>query len=246
MHDPDNLLGVSAMTKSTRWGWIGVCTFGIVALVCAQDAGAQDKKTHAKHDEAALYHALRDVINTGAKIFNEHGDHAGCYRLYQGSLISVRPFLAPDLQKNIDAGLIAAEKQHNFADRAFELRKVLDDIRAKSKPAGLVDPKDPRDPKGDKGQVTGKVTYEGKPLPGGFFITLVGGEGKKFSSALQKDGTFTFNTAIPTGEYRIAIEPIPGETIKSTLPKRYTSESTSGVSIRVQPGKQVVDLNLVN
>ena len=53
---------------------------------------------------AELKHALElaaDVINNGAKIFNENGDHAGCYRLYQGSLLSVRPFLVADLQKRI-------------------------------------------------------------------------------------------------------------------------------------------------
>ena len=76
---------------------------------------------------------------------------------------------------------------------------------------------------------------------------MIGEGGKKFSSAIQKDGTFQFKTGIPPGEYRIAIEPIPGEANEVTaLPIRYTKEGTSGLSVRVQAGKQQVDLNLVN
>lgn len=232
-------LKVATMTKQTRWVWaLGV------AMLCAGAAKAQDKKVHEKHDASALYYTLRDVINAGAKIFNDNGDHAGCYRMYQGSLMSVKPFLAPELQKSIDAGLANAEKLHSYADRSFELRKVLDEIRAKTKPAGLVETKDGKDD--GKGEVAGRVTYEGKPLAGGYFITLVSAESKKFSSALQKDGTFSFKTPIPAGEYRVVIEPIPGETAKSALPKRYASEATSGLAIRIQSGKQQIQLNLVN
>jgi hypothetical protein len=48
------------------------------------------------------------------------------------------------------------------------------------------------------------------------------------------------------GEYRVAIEPIPGDNFKGPpLPERYRSEATSSLTIRVQAGKQTVDLNLV-
>ena len=188
---------------------------------------------------AALNGALKDVINAGAKMFNEQGDHAGCYRLYQGSLMSVKPFLPPEMQTSIDAGFAKADKLPSFADRAFELRRVLDDIRGKTKPAD-------GDAKSDKGNVAGKVTYLGKSVAGGYFVTLVGADGKKFSSAIQKDGTFQFKTPIAPGDFRVAIEPIPGEAVTLKLPARYTTESTSGLMIIVQAGKQHVDLDLVN
>ena len=37
-----------------------------------------------KHDAKILRDALKDVVNAGAQLFNKDGDHAGCYRLYQG------------------------------------------------------------------------------------------------------------------------------------------------------------------
>jgi hypothetical protein len=220
------------MMQSTRW-WAG-----LLVVVLAGPVAAQDKKPFEKHDASALNNALRDVINTGAKMFNDQGDHAGCYRLYQGSLLTVRPFLAPDMQKRVDDGLAAAEKLPFFADRAFELRKVLDDIRGQTK-GGTAG-----GPTGDKGQVSGKLTLEGKPVAGGYFVTLIADDGKKFSSAINKVGEFQFKTPIPAGDYRVAIEPIPTEK-GVALPARYASEATSGLSIRVQAGKSLVNLELV-
>lgn len=247
------------MMKATRWWCLGLVITGAILCSQAGKSPAQDKKDekkkkeiapHEKHDGSALNDSLRDVINTGVKMFNDQGDHAGCYRLFQGSLLSVRPFLAGDLQKKIDEGITNAEKMRSYADRAFELRRVIDEIRS-STPTG--DKKDKKketkktdEPASDKGQVSGRLIFQGKPVTGGYFVTLIGGDSKKFSSAIQKDGSFQFKTPIPLGEYRVAIEPIPGEAVKGVaLPPRYASEGTSGLSIRVQAGKQQVDLNLV-
>jgi hemoglobin len=94
---------------------------------------AQDQKpVAAKHDAAALRASLKDVINTGAALFNKYGDHAGCYRLYQGALLSVKPFLAPATQQEIDSALAEAESLPRFSDRAFALRKTIDGIRAQA------------------------------------------------------------------------------------------------------------------
>src|SRR5260221_60829 len=101
----------------TRWWWAGLLTMGAMLFAFAGSNTAQDKKQpYEKHDQTALYNSLRDVINTGAKMFNDQGDHAGCFRVYQGAVIAVRPFLAPDLQKKIDQGIANAEKQATFAD----------------------------------------------------------------------------------------------------------------------------------
>jgi hypothetical protein len=86
----------------------------------------------------SLYTSLGDVINYGAYLFNDNGDYAGCYRLYQGALISVRPYLVanPNLLKDVDDALQKAEQQTKVADRAFTLRKSLDGVREKFAPAG--------------------------------------------------------------------------------------------------------------
>jgi len=85
--------------------------------------------------DQAIYASLREVINQGADLFNINADHAGCYRVYEGALISVKPLLGhhPDLQKAIEDGLADASKLPKVADRAFALRKVLDAIRTKVK-----------------------------------------------------------------------------------------------------------------
>jgi hypothetical protein len=226
----------------------------IVLLSLTGRSVAQDKKTPEKHDASALYYTLRDVINAGAKVFNEQGDHAGCFRLYQGSLLTVRPFLPPDQQKSVDEAFAQAEKQGSYAERAFALRKVLDEIRAAAKPgaaepkktAGKKTDKTNKSEKNDKGSVNGKITYRGAPVIGGYFVTLVSTEGKKLSSAIQKDGTFQFKTPITPGEYRVVVEPIPGEASNLKLPARYRNETTSSLRISDQAGKQQVELNLVD
>jgi truncated hemoglobin YjbI len=78
-----------------------------------------------------IYDALRTVINAGADLYNKQNDRAGCYRLYQGALLTVRPLLSShaELQKAIDAGLADSDRQFRVEERAFTLRKVLDHIR---------------------------------------------------------------------------------------------------------------------
>src|SRR5208282_4559731 len=51
-------------------------------------------KTDTKVLERQLYEVLKSVINEGADLYNKQGDHAGCYRLYQGSLLTVQPLLS--------------------------------------------------------------------------------------------------------------------------------------------------------
>ena len=251
------------MRSASRWWLAGMLTIAGLALSLDSSAPAQDKKKpFEKHDASALDAALKNVINAGARIFNENGDYAGCYYLYEGSLLSVKPFLGPELQKSVDTGLANAKKMPTYADRAFELRRVLDEIRAKTKASGPMN-KDEEEKKeekkedkkkkkkkiddeaksSDKGEVSGKITLEGKPIAGGYFVTLSSGA-KKFSSAIQQDGTYQFKTPIPAGRYRVIIERIPDEKIKSApIPARYGSDQ-SALEIEVRAGEQSLNLAL--
>jgi hemoglobin len=104
---------------------------GLASLAMATaPAAAQEKKAAGKHDTRALYESLRDVINAGADLFNKEADYAGCYRVYVGGLLSIRPFLPRDLQTDINETLARAEKLSRFSDKAFEVRKSIDRIRA--------------------------------------------------------------------------------------------------------------------
>jgi hypothetical protein len=277
------------MTRThLQWQLIAAAFCAMMAASLNTAAAQEPKQLHEKHDSTALYKSLGEVINLGAKLFNDQSDYAGCYRLFQGSLLSVRPFLAGDLQKKIDKGLASAEMQSSYADRAWELRGVLDDVRRQLKPAeakiadkkedkkidekkveekksslpdatkkleekksGATDPAKKADDKKSaapdpaKGQLAGKVTFQGQPVTGGYFVTLVRDD-KRVSSTLQKDGSFQFTTPIAPGEYAIAIEPIRGVAFAGVaLPQRYETEKTSGLTITVQGCKQQVDLSLV-
>lgn len=226
----------------------GLAALAAFVLVIASDA--QEKRPIAeKHDARALVDSLRDVINTGAELFNKHGDYAGCYRVYQGGLLAVKPFLTPDLQQKIDQAIAKAEQTPRFSDRAFELRAVIDAIRAQGKGAPAI--AKTTDKKGavvidpTAGQVSGKVTFEGKPAPPGF-VTMVGKDKRRFSASITADGSYSFKTPIPAGKYRIAIERTPGAQIpaKLDIPDRYRAEGTSGLTVEVAPGKMTLDLQL--
>jgi hypothetical protein len=254
-------------------------------VLLAGRALAQDK-----HGDADLNLALKEAVNVGANLYNRFGDHAGCYRVYQGALIAVKPFLQPDLQKKVEEGLARAEKLPGFSERAFELRSVIDEIRERAKTANVATPAkkpipappreevkpptklDPEPDKkpgekvdrpapakepaekastaesGDKALVSGRVTFEGRPLPGGYFVSLVSDEGRSFSAGVQKDGVYTFRTPIRPGRYRVQIETFleketpPGNV---EVPARYRNAATSKLEVELQAGRRVVDLDLI-
>ena len=112
--------------------WPPMLAVGLLLMVLVQPFQAQDKK-HANKD---LANSLREVINTGADMYNLRGDHAGCYRVYQGALVAIKPFVPQDLQNEIATGLARAEQMPRMSDRAFELRRVIDLIRAQMKGEG--------------------------------------------------------------------------------------------------------------
>jgi hemoglobin len=110
----------------------------------ASRAQAQD----TKQLDQRIFDLLKEIINTGADVYNANtedrdvytreNNRAGCYRLYQGSLLTLRPLLGhhPDLQKTIDNSFAKAAKQASMAERAFTLRDALDEIRRVLKPGG--------------------------------------------------------------------------------------------------------------
>jgi hemoglobin len=99
---------------------------------CADQPSASAPSPSAANQQ--LSDLLRDVINQGADLYNG-GDRNGCYRLFQGALLVLRGQLTdPDMRKRIDTGLAEAERQASPPERAYALRRVLDDIRERVKP----------------------------------------------------------------------------------------------------------------
>jgi len=136
------------MRAVLRWSVVGLIlglTWMFVAAGVFQAGAGADPKAFDKN----VNKALRDVINHGADLFNLQGDYAGCYRVFQGALIGIKPLLGhrPDLQKEIEDGLGQAERLPRVVDRAFALRKVIDSVR--SKVLGTAPPVVARDKKSD-------------------------------------------------------------------------------------------------
>jgi hemoglobin len=142
----------------------------------SQEPGAERTQTGAESAPTAdldrqVYETLRTVINAGADLYNRDGDRAGCYRLFQGSLLTLRPLLAhhPELQKDIDSALAEAERLPTMSARAFALRKVMDEVRARVRPtAGIArQPEKPAQPEETKKAVPGRSELPSEKVPAG-------------------------------------------------------------------------------
>jgi hypothetical protein len=190
---------------------------------------------------------------------------AGCYRLYEGALLTVKPMLKhrPELQRAIDEGFVNAERDPLVWRRAFTLRAVLDRIRrearAKVEEKKEAEKKEPDEKKGkdDKkgpekkepegAQVTGKVTYKGAELTEGT-VVFHPEEGKPFSASVRVDGRYRVKGLEP-GKYRVTfvqpkvpsdpdVKPVP-------VPARFANPETSGLTFAVREGLNRFDLELV-
>ena len=103
-----------------------------LALLASCSIGLADEGSVATGDlDLRIDRALFEAINSGVQVYSR-GDAAGCYRIYQGSLIAIVPFLAhrPELQASVRKAL-ATEATGGDVQKAFALRAVLDDVRTK-------------------------------------------------------------------------------------------------------------------
>jgi hypothetical protein len=76
---------------------------------------------------------LARVHDQGAALFNT-GDHGGCYRMFQGALVTAKLVLPKELQDLVDRGLSRAEMQADPVRRAMALHDVIEDVRRKLHP----------------------------------------------------------------------------------------------------------------
>src|SRR5262249_49527450 len=120
------------MTPAPRVVALGMA-LGLAAGASLAEVAAPPSQ--AKDLDAALYRTLRDVINRGVDLYRRD-DHAACYRLYEGSLMTMKPLLEqrPGLQKEIDRRLEGARRDPLMWRRAFTLRSALDKVREELNP----------------------------------------------------------------------------------------------------------------
>jgi hypothetical protein len=86
------------------------------------------------------------------------------------------------------------------------------------------------------GTITGMVTFQGKPLTGGF-VTFVTEKGKA-DAKINADGTYRVR-GVPVGPAKIVVA-----SKAVAIPARYANADTSGLIYRIKEGRQVLDIEL--
>lgn len=234
---------------SRNWLPLRVAAVFALALAAAVVAGASaaDPVTpgDAKAFDKLVVDTLRDVHNKGADLYNEKQDYHGAYRLYQGSLLTVRPLLAhhPTAQKAIDDGLAAADKEPDITRKGFILHEAIERVRADLR--GIAPKADdkkgmplPPPAKADA-KVSGKVTFQGKPVAEGeiAFVPADPKAGKTVTASI-KDGSYS--VALAPGQYAVAVT----GSKDMPLPAKYAASDTSGLTAEVKDGANTLDIDL--
>jgi hypothetical protein len=114
----------------------------VVTIASAGVARAQDKNTIAFNDlDKKIVKSCYDATLLGTEIFNNK-NYEGCYRLYQGTLLSLQPILdyRPELATMTKERLERAKTMKPW-DGAFELRIALDEIQNRIAPVAKSEPK---------------------------------------------------------------------------------------------------------
>jgi hypothetical protein len=100
----------------------------------------------------------------------------------------------------------------------------------------------------DRARVTGKVTYNGKPVQGGVIVFHSISDSKKSGGgSLKEDGSYSV-TNVPIGEAQVTVDT---ESLKPhlgslyvKLPDRYMSSEESGLTFTVEAGENSKDFVL--
>ncbi len=104
------------------------------------------------------------------------------------------------------------------------------------------------------GSVSGKVSLKGAPVAAGRVNFL--GKGAGASADLKPDGTYQLEGRLPVGDYAVSItaaglgdqppseDPQKDQAAQLNLPKKYQSESTSGLTVKVVQGSNSFPFDL--
>lgn len=122
-------------------------------------------------------------------------------------------------------------------------------------------------PSGPTGTVSGKVTVAGQSAPAGVSITFMSTGGPVATGQTEADGTYRLavagNPNVPATEYKVmATAPAapemsqaeidkvmsggspPPAAPSATIPAKYASTNTSGLSFTVKEGPNTIDIDL--
>ncbi len=83
--------------------------------------------------------------------------------------------------------------------------------------------------------VSGRITLDGRPLPGGRIFFHVGDD-QLVGAKLKADGTFKIDR-VPVGTHKVTVE-------SKAAPARYASEDQSALRVETKAGANVLDFDL--
>jgi hypothetical protein len=97
------------------------------------------------------------------------------------------------------------------------------------------------------GSVKGKVTLDGAPYTEGAVVFISPDSGQAGTADIQSDGSFTIQTPLPVGSYKVFIAPKSAgaeaggdepveESLKEPVPDKYLTESTTDIVIDITEG----------
>jgi hypothetical protein len=105
------------------------------------------------------------------------------------------------------------------------------------------------------GEVSGKVTFQGKPVAEGTVTFLNPTEGGAHEAQIEKDGKYAIQGGAVVGEYVVEIKPLvvivdtdpgksppaPVEKPAPDIPKKYRMQGTKPFTATVKSGKNEID-----
>lgn len=112
-----------------------------------------------------------------------------------------------------------------------------------------------------RGQLSGKITYKGNPLPAGSSIALYNPSGGGATAVIDASGSYSLKHGAPVGTYTVIINPpakvvSPEEAMKaseqgksiensvSEIPAKYRDPSTSPEKVEIKAGKNEFSLDM--
>jgi len=141
--------------------WLVLLSLLVASPLAAAEGDALQRTTNDRQ----IIDLLARVHDQGAALFNQ-GDVGGCYRMFQGALVTAKLVLPKELQETVDRGLSRAEMQADPMRRAMALHDLIEEVRKKLHPtAGKGEPL--QKPRGvGEGGVRPMDRVPGVPVPG--------------------------------------------------------------------------------
>ncbi|MBA2114124.1 hypothetical protein [Bremerella alba] len=100
-------------------------------------------------------------------------------------------------------------------------------------------------------EVDGRIALDGSPVSTGVILFQDESNGTG-GSAIVEDGSFSFPTPLPPGNYAVALQPPPppaphetkSQRVSVKFPRHLTVAATSGLKVDITPGKNSLELDV--